>query len=96
MCIRDREWVDKFTARHDKESTSLEDRIQHCKTHNPKFILRNYHIQNVIEAAEKGDFTKLESMESMVKNPFELFKDFEEYYQPSPPEFNNLPLSCSS
>jgi uncharacterized protein YdiU (UPF0061 family) len=94
--IIDKEWVDKFAARHDKESTSLEDRIQHCKAHNPKFILRNYHIQNVIEAAEKGDFTKLESMESIAKNPFELFEDFEEYYQPSPPEFNNLPLSCSS
>ena len=94
--IIDKEWVNKFAARHDKESTSLEDRIQHCKAHNPKFILRNYHIQNVIEAAEQGDFTKLESLESMAKNPFEQFENLKEYYQPSPPGFNNLPLSCSS
>jgi len=74
----------------------LEDRIQQCKAHNPKFILRNYHVQNVIEAAEKGDFTKLDSMESMAKNPFDQFENLREYYQPSPPGFNNLPLSCSS
>lgn len=92
----DKNWLIKFKQRHQKESTPLEQRIKLCKKSNPKFILRNYHIQKVIEAANNGNYTELEAMEFLLKNPFEFFEDYNEFYQPSPHGFNNLALSCSS
>lgn len=37
---------------------------------NPKFILRNYLLEDAIEKAEKNDFSELESMLKLSLEPF--------------------------
>ena len=37
---------------------------------NPSFILRNYLLEEAIETAEKGDFSKVEEMLKKVLEPF--------------------------
>ena len=92
----DDSWIEKFNLRHQKESVDLENRILLSKNNNPKFVLRNFHIQTVIEEINKGKFDGLYAMEEMLREPYEYLESSYEFYKPSMAEFNNLALSCSS
>ena len=92
----DDSWIEKFNLRHQKESVDLENRILLSKNNNPKFVLRNFHIQTVIEEINNGEFDGLYAMEEMLREPYEYLESSYEFYKPSMAEFNNLALSCSS
>ncbi len=38
---------------------------------NPSFILRNYLLEESIQLAEKGDFTKVDSLLAQSEKPYE-------------------------
>ncbi|ELU11840.1 hypothetical protein CAPTEDRAFT_95444 [Capitella teleta] len=71
------QWILKYQDRLKRESDpslSQEDirlkRTQVMNSNNPKFVLRNYMAQNAIEAAEKGDFSEVNRVLSLLQNPF--------------------------
>lgn len=63
---------------------------------NPAVVLRNYMAQNAIEAAEKGDFSEVELLLSILKNPFEIGPDTEKYTGLPPDWASEITVSCSS
>jgi uncharacterized protein YdiU (UPF0061 family) len=67
---------------------------------NPKYILRNYMLQLTIEAAEKGDYSLLQEMQDLLKNPYKELPQFEKWYSKMPEWARNKVgssvLSCSS
>jgi uncharacterized protein YdiU (UPF0061 family) len=63
---------------------------------NPKYILRNYIAQIVIDDVEKNQSKKLEEWLNVFNTPFAEHSLFEGYSHPTPREKSGLIVSCSS
>ena len=68
-------------------------RVDLMKSSNPTFILRNWIAFKVIEAAESGDYSKVQSVLEMLQDPYNpnysLFSEtpvelYKEFIRPSP------------
>ncbi len=63
---------------------------------NPKYIIKNYMLQEAIEKAHEGDYSGVDDLLKIAQNPFDEHKNFEKYAQPTPMKYANIKLSCSS
>ena len=66
---------------------------------NPKYVLRNYLAEEAIQAAEKDDFSKVDTLLELLLNPFDDKIDPEtdkKYRRGRPKWAQNLCVSCSS
>lgn len=88
-------WLEIYEKRLEKEEVSKEDRLAKMKKLNPKYILRNYMLQDAIDLAEKGDFSLVNDLLYIAQNPYDEHKEFEHYTKVNK-EFRSLKCSCSS
>ena len=63
---------------------------------NPKYIIKNYMLQEAIQLAHEGDFSLVNDLLNIAQNPFDEHEKFEKYANSTPQEHSNLKLSCSS
>jgi uncharacterized protein YdiU (UPF0061 family) len=63
---------------------------------NPKYILRNYLAQQAIAAAERGDYSEIETLDKLLQKPFDEQAEFGSYAQAPPDWARHIELSCSS
>lgn len=91
-----RSWLNRYDERLLKESSSESERHQRMLSHNPKFILRNYIAQEVIEEVERGEKIKLTDWLTILSSPFDEHIKFNSYARPTPPSLKNFEVSCSS
>ena len=64
---------------------------------NPKFILRNYLLQNAIEKAEEeNDFSEVKKLLEIMEKPFAEQKENEAYAALPPESASDIIISCSS
>ena len=63
-------WKEKFLNRLELEKISQNQHEDIVKANNPKFILRNYLAQVAIEKAEKDDFSEIDNLLKILKDPF--------------------------
>jgi protein adenylyltransferase len=89
-------WLSRYDQRLHKESRSGEERSRDMLRTNPKFVLRNYLAQRVIEAAEAGDFQPLEVIFGLLQSPFAEHPGYESWAAAPPESGKHLPISCSS
>ena len=87
---------EKLRARFELEEISQDQHEEIVKANNPKFILRNYLAQQAIESAEKGDFSEVNKLLEILKNPFLDHEGFDDYAKESPEWGKKLEISCSS
>jgi uncharacterized protein YdiU (UPF0061 family) len=66
------------------------------KKTNPKFILRNYLLENAIQKAYSGDFSEVEKLQKIMEKPFLEQKEFHGYAANKPAWASDLKISCSS
>ncbi len=90
------EWLDKYSARLELESISDDERSRNMKNNNPKYVLKNYIAQEVIEEVGNGGNEKLKAWLTVLDNPFDEQPAFEAYSKPTPSEHKNYEVSCSS
>lgn len=66
-------WVDRYAAHIGATAAPAEKeaRVAAMNAHNPTFILRNWVAQEAIEAADKGDYSGVAVVLSMLETPFE-------------------------
>ncbi len=88
------EWLDDYDKRLKEESDT--DRNTNMLRTNPKYILKNYILQEAIEKAENGDNTLVNSLLELAQNPYDEHLEFERYAKSTPSSYQNLKLSCSS
>ena len=95
-----REWMIAYLQRLVEESAFAKVRSHQMQHTNPKYVLRNYIAQLVIEDAEKGNYKLLDEVNSMLKNPYAEQPEMEKWYAKRPDWARNKPgssqLSCSS
>ena len=67
---------------------------------NPKYVLRNYMAQLAIEAAEKEDYSLIEELHLLLKNPYQEQDKYSKWFAKRPDwareKIGSSMLSCSS
>ena len=89
-------WIKSYQEPQNKESIPIAKKILLIKANNPKYILRNYMAQEVIEAAESSDFSALETLIEVITSPYDELEQYKHFANRSPDWAKNLEISCSS
>jgi len=93
-------WFEAYSNRLQQESISYEERKKRMNQVNPKYVLRNYMAQLAIDAADKGDYTIIDELFTLLKNPYEEQVKHEKWFVKRPDwarhKVGCSMLSCSS
>ncbi|WP_309496223.1 protein adenylyltransferase SelO family protein [Sulfurovum sp.] len=89
-------WLKLYDARLLKETRTQEERQSGMLKINPKYILKNYMLENAIRLAEHGDFSMVETLLYISEHPYDELPEFEHFAGDTPEEHKNIGLSCSS
>lgn len=89
-------WLDRYDERLKANSSTVQERHKAMLQTNPKFVLKNYMLQEAIEAAQKGDFSVVDALFNIAQDPYAEHQQHERWAGPTPDEFKNKKLSCSS
>ena len=65
------EWLERYALRIDQEAASFPIRRMQMRAVNPKFILRNYMAEEVIRAADEGNFKPVNELLTLLRHPFD-------------------------
>jgi len=90
------EWLDLYDKRLDSNTSTATIRHDQMLRVNPKYILKNYILQEAIDLAENNDFTLTNDLLHLAQNPYDEHEAFERYAGVTPLQHKNLKLSCSS
>lgn len=90
------EWCDRYDARLRLNTSFTQTRHEQMLRTNPKYVLKNYILQEAIDKAEQGDFSLVDDLLKLAQSPYDEHPEFERYSFPTPHAFKNLKLSCSS
>jgi uncharacterized protein YdiU (UPF0061 family) len=83
------EWLDEYEKEHFTCKQTM-------KSVNPKYVLKNYMLQEAIKKAQNGDFSLVNNLLHVAQNPFDEHEEFARYAKATPHQFKALKLSCSS
>jgi uncharacterized protein YdiU (UPF0061 family) len=94
------EWFSVYLTRLNTEKTSDEERAASLNKVNPKYVLRNYMAQLSIDAADEGDYSLIEELHLLLKNPYDEQPEYEKWFAKRPDwardKVGCSMLSCSS
>lgn len=88
------EWLDRYDERI--KYIDKTERKKQMLAVNPKYVLKNYMLQEAIDAANAGDYSVVENLFDIAHTPFDEHPEFERWAGATPNEFKNKKLSCSS
>jgi len=89
-------WKKRFLKRHEFEKSNLKDRVDMMESINPHITPKNFQIQKVINAAEKGNYEALHSFCDAFKSPFEENSKTQVFDELPDENQANIRTSCSS
>jgi uncharacterized protein YdiU (UPF0061 family) len=89
-------WSRSYLLRLEAQDLSAEQRQQAMLKVNPAYVLRNYMAQEAIKAAENGDFSEVELLLTILKNPFITRPEADKYAGLPPDWASEITVSCSS
>ncbi|WP_428741168.1 protein adenylyltransferase SelO [Tenacibaculum sp.] len=93
-------WFQNYLERLEDETISDEDKKTKMNAVNPKYVLRNYMAQLAIDDADKGNYTLLNELYELLKNPYDEQPKHEKWFRKRPEWARNKVgcsmLSCSS
>ncbi len=91
-------WLTRWRQRVRNEDANA--RKAKMQATNPKYVLRNYLALNAIEAAENGDFSVMEKIMQVLRNPYDEQPEADNYAVRRPDWATSKPgctmLTCSS
>lgn len=89
-------WLDLYDLRLKKNHSTPSERHRSMLATNPKYVLKNYILQEAIALAEQDDFSLVNDLLTLAQAPYQEHPQFERYAEPTPLKYKNLKLSCSS
>lgn len=94
------QWFESYLNHLRMNELSDEERKMKMNQVNPKYVLRNYMAQMVIERAEKEDYQLLNEISELLKHPYDEQPEYQKWYAKRPEWARNKVgssmLSCSS
>ena len=89
-------WLDRYSTRLEAETSGTAERQRRMLATNPKFVLRNWVAQEVIEAAEAGQFGLIETVRRVMATPFAEHPEWERLAEAPAHDVPRVVVSCSS
>lgn len=93
-------WFQAYNQRLMNESVSDSERQNQMNAVNPKYVLRNYMAQLAIDKADEGDYSLVEELFQLLKQPYNDQPEFENWFAKRPDwarhKVGCSMLSCSS
>lgn len=93
-------WFQAYDQRLMNESLSDSERQNQMNTVNPKYVLRNYMAQLAIDKGNQGDYSLVEELFQLLKQPYNEQPEFENWFAKRPDwarhKVGCSMLSCSS
>ncbi|MEO5799213.1 MAG: protein adenylyltransferase SelO [Gemmatimonadales bacterium] len=89
-------WLARYAGRLEAEGSITAERVERMLAVNPKFVLRNWIAQEAIEHADRGDFTRIETVRRVMAQPFAEHAAHERFAQAPPAGSAPIVVSCSS
>ena len=90
-------WARRYRERLLSEGSKNEDRQRRMNRANPKYVLRNYLAHQAIALArEKRDFSEIDRLLTVLRDPYAEQPTMERYAIPPPDWGKHLAVSCSS
>ncbi|MFT7823385.1 MAG: protein adenylyltransferase SelO [Sulfurimonas sp.] len=90
------DWLDAYDERLARNTSTTKERHEKMLQANPKYVLKNYMLQEAIEAANHGDFSVVDQLFKIAQSPYDEHQGFERWAGATPDVFKNRKLSCSS
>jgi len=87
-------WFSVYLKRLKSEELSDQERAVKMNKINPKYVLRNYMSQLAIDAADKGDYTLIDELFQLLKNPYDEQPEFEKWFAKRP-DWARTKVGCS-
>ncbi|WP_079434349.1 YdiU family protein [Zoogloea sp. LCSB751] len=89
-------WIAQWRARIAAEGRSDAERQAAMDAVNPKYVLRNWIAEAAIRAAQGGDFSEVQAVQTCLSRPFDAQPEYERFAAPPPDWAEGLAVSCSS
>ena len=101
QCLKNKkihDFLRLYCERPEKEDVTDEERLENMQKTNPRYILRNWMAQKAIEMAENDDFSEVNFLLDILREPFKVSRAAEQRgYAGRPPGWSKrLAVSCSS
>jgi uncharacterized protein YdiU (UPF0061 family) len=90
------EWASRYRERLRTESSRDEERRARMDRVNPRYVLRNYLAQVAIEKAQQKDFSEIDRLMILLRDPYTDQPGMEAYAAAPPSWGKHLSVSCSS
>ncbi len=93
-------WFNQYLENLKAEKLDFSAKKEKMNRQNPKYVLRNYMAQLAIDAAENGDYSLINELYIMLKNPYAEQPENEKWFAKRPEwarhKVGSSMLSCSS
>jgi uncharacterized protein YdiU (UPF0061 family) len=89
-------WAIRYANRLRVETGRDDDRRARMNRVNPKYVLRNYLAQTAIDRAQQKDYSEIDRLRQLLKDPFAEQPDMDAYAAPPPDWGRQILVSCSS
>lgn len=89
-----KDWMNRYLLRLQKESLTDAERKKAMDKINPKYVLRNYMSQVAIDAADKGDYSIIDELFSLLKKPYDEQPIAEKWFVKRP-DWARTKVGCS-
>ena len=76
-------WKKRWKVRSQENNNTSTKHLEIMRKNNPLVIPRNHKIEEVLEAAEKGDLNPLNKILNILNEPYNDQKDMSNYQHPS-------------
>ncbi len=100
ILLQTRDWMQLYLQRLIRDGQRNEDRATQMDLVNPIYVLRNYLAQQAIDLAEQGDYSEVNKLLQLLKDPYHVQPNREAYMQKRPEWARHRAgcsmLSCSS
>jgi len=87
-------WMRKYLDRIKQEEKTDEERATAMNKVNPKYVLRNYIAQLIIDKADQGDYSLLKKMHTILKTPYDDQPEHAQWFSKRP-EWARHKVGCS-
>lgn len=88
-------WLLAYGHRTKMDKPEREDRRTRMNRTNPKYVLRNYIAAEAIELAEGGDYTRIEELLDLIRQPYDEQPQYDRYYRRRPEWARHKPGSAT-